>query len=287
METLRILKKPVLKSPHVVAGFSGWANAGEVSTGVISYLKGKLNPVKYAEMEPDLFYDFTNTRPFATITEGVTRRFNFVSNEFFYWHDPSGQHDLILFLGAEPQLRWKEYGETFFSAIGEFEPIRLWLFGSYYDSTPHTRPSHVSAAATDSSLKAGLEEYDLQFTNYRGPTAIHSMLQQVCQERGLPSLSLWCSTPHYLPTANPKAWEAVLTRLLPLLGVKLDLGDLRRRSEQLDRRINQALIQNPKLKQYVSQLDEAIEAQEDQEPLRSDEIIKSLEEFLKKQQENP
>ncbi|MFQ5873325.1 MAG: PAC2 family protein [Dehalococcoidia bacterium] len=288
MEILRILETPSLRSPHVVAGFSGWANAGEVSTGTVSYLRAKLKAVKYAELEPDPFYDFTTTRPTTTISEGVVQRFSFVSNEFFYREVSDGQHDLVLFLGAEPNLRWKEYTEGFFAAIDQFEPAQLCVLGGYYDSTPHTRPPTISAALSDPKTKADLEEYDLQFTDYQGPTSIHSMLQHACQERGMPSIGIWSGTPHYLPTANPKAWEAVLTRLLPIVGIELDMQDLQRRGQQLDRQVNQALVQNPKLRQYVQQLEQAIEAQEEQEPLRSDEIIKSLEEFLrKKQQEEP
>ncbi|MFQ5933378.1 MAG: PAC2 family protein [Dehalococcoidia bacterium] len=285
MENLRFLEMPTLKSPNVAVGFSGWANAGEVSSGAISYLISKLRAVKYAELEPDPFYDFTKTRPIGTISGGVEQGFEFITSEFFYWQTPEGEHDLVLFLGSEPHLRWKEYTECFFAAIDRFEPARLYVLGSFYDSTPHTRPSVVSAAVGDVEDKAKLEEHALLFTDYKGPTSIHSMLQHACRERGIPSLGLWTGTPHYLPTANPKAWEAMLTRLLPMLEIKLDLSDLKRRGEQLDRQVNQALVQNPKLHQYVRQLEEAIEAQEDQEPLRSDEIIKSLEDFLRKKQQ--
>ena len=284
MSYLRMLEKPDLRTPHVVVGFSGWANAGEVSSGTVSYLRSNLNTVKFAELEPDPFYDFTTVRPNTKITEGVIRQFAFVSNEFFYLQNPHDERDLVLFLGAEPHLRWKEYTNAFFSAFEQYKPTQLSLIGSYYDSTPHTHPSNVAAAVTDDSMKTVLEKHDVHFTDYQGPASIHSMVQQGCQERGLPSLSLWCSTPHYLPTANPKAWQEVLIRLLPILGIELDLEELRRRGKQLERNINQALLQNPKLHQYVRQLEQAVEAQQEQEPLKSDEIIKSLEEFLRKQQ---
>ena len=69
-----------------------------------------------------------------------------------------------------------------------------------------------------------------------------------------------------------------------MLGIQLDLQDLKRKGERLVQQVNQALVQNPKLRQYVRQLERAIEEKEEQEPLRSDEIIKSLEEFLKRKQ---
>ena len=285
MENLHILEKPSLSNPRVVAGFSGWANAGEISTGPVGYLKTQLRAVKYAEIQSNLFYDFTNLRPSTFISKGVVKRFNFVGNEFFCSTSPDDQLDVILFLGAEPHLRWQEYVQAFFAAIEEFQPSCLYLLGSYYDSIPHSREPGVSASVTSVSQRKELEASDLQFTDYQGPTGIHSMLQHACSERGLPSVSIWCGTPHYLPTANPKAWRAVLARLTPLLGIELNTDDLDRRVRQLEKQIAQALSQNPKLRQYVEQLEQSIGVQEEQEPLQSDEIIRSLEEFLRKKQQ--
>ena len=285
MSNLIFLEYPELRKPKVVAGFSGWANAGEVSSGTVAYLKSKLNATKYAEFDPEPFYDFTSTRPHGVITDGVIKSLKFVSNEFFYWQNVRGDHDLILFLGTEPQLMWRQFSEDFFSAFQDSDPDELILLGSFYASTPHTRDSIVSAAVNDSGMRDTLAEFDLQFTDYEGPTSIHAVLEHACVELGLPSISLWTGTPHYLPTANPKAWRAVLDKLLPILGIDLDLRDLHRRGDRLDKQVEQALSQNPKLQRYVRQLESAIEVKEDNDPLRSDEIIQSLEDFLRQRQQ--
>ena len=80
-------------------------------------------------------------------------------------------------------------------------------------------------------------------------------------------------------------WRAVLRRLLPILGLDLDIQDLRRRGDRLDKQVEQALEQNPKLKRYVRQLESNLGAREEEEPLRSDEIIKSLEDYLRQRQQ--
>ena len=285
MSNLIMLENPELRKPKVLAGFSGWANAGEVSSGAVSYLKSKLNPTKFAELDPDPFYDFTNTRPYGKISEGVIKSLDFVTNEFYYWENLYGEHDLILFLGTEPQLKWRTFTEDFFAAFQDQDPDELILLGSFYDSTPHTREPIVSAAVNDSGARDDLAEFDLQFTDYEGPTSIHAVLEHACAELGIPSISLWTGTPHYLPTANPKAWRAVLRRLLPILDLELDIRDLARRGDRLDKQVEQALEQNPKLKRYVRQLESNLGAREDEEPLRSDEIIKSLEEYLRHRQQ--
>ena len=284
MSNLIFSESPELRKPKVVAGFSGWANAGEVSSGAVAYLKSKLNPTKYAEFDPEPFYDFTNARPHGVITDGVVKSLKFVSNEFFYWENVKGEHDLILFLGTEPHLMWRQFSEDFFSAFQDSDPDELILLGSFYDSTPHTRDPIVSAAVNDSGMRDTLAEFDLQFTDYEGPTSIHSVLEHACVEMGIPSISLWTGTPHYLPTANPKAWRAVLDRLLPILGIDLDLRDLNRREDRLIKQVEQALSQNPKLQRYVRQLENALEVKEDDDSFQSEEIIKSLEDFLRQRQ---
>ena len=261
MSSLIVHETPELRSPRIVAGFSGWANAGEVSSGAVSYLKGKLNPVKYAEIDPEPYFDFTNSRPHAVIKDGVIRSIEFTTNQFFYWTNPTGEHDLVLFLGAEPHLQWRQFADDFFAAFQESEPDEVILLGSFYDSTPHTRDPIVSAAVNDSAMRAQLEEFDLQFTDYEGPVSIHSVLEHACLEMGIPSISLWTGTPHYLPTANPRAWRSVLEKLVPMLGLDLDLQDLRRRGERLNKQVEQALAQNPKLRRYVRQLESALEGE--------------------------
>ena len=104
-------------------------------------------------------------------------------------------------------------------------------------------------------------------------------------EMGIPSISLWTGTPHYLPTANPKAWRAVLDRLLPILGIDLDLQDLHRREDRLNKQVEQALSQNPKLQRYVRQLENALEVKEEDDSFQSEDIIKSLEDFLRQHQQ--
>jgi len=50
--------RPELNRPYLVAGFEGWPDAGRVSSGVVGYLRDKLNARKCAEVKPDDFYIF-------------------------------------------------------------------------------------------------------------------------------------------------------------------------------------------------------------------------------------
>ena len=76
-----------------------------------------------------------------------------------------------------------------------------------------------------------------------------------------------------------------MDRLLPILGIDLDLQDLHRREDRLNKQVEQALSQNPKLQRYVRQLENALEVKEEDDSFQSEDIIKSLEDFLRQHQQ--
>jgi hypothetical protein len=52
----RIHYRPEMRGARMVLGFSGWMDGGEVSTGTVDYLAGKLNARKLAGIVPGPFY---------------------------------------------------------------------------------------------------------------------------------------------------------------------------------------------------------------------------------------
>ena len=55
--------QPELRGPVVIAAFAGWNDAADSATTVIKFLIDKWKPTKLAEIEPEEFYVFTETRP--------------------------------------------------------------------------------------------------------------------------------------------------------------------------------------------------------------------------------
>ena len=112
MRFINFSKKPNLNHPILIAGFEGWPNAGCISSDVLSFLKKGLGVKKFAEVNPDLFHKYSNNRPYAKIDGGEVKYLLFSPYEFFY-KKSSSFPDLILFLGKEPQLRWKQFTRSF------------------------------------------------------------------------------------------------------------------------------------------------------------------------------
>src|ERR687885_2486716 len=97
-EYLTVDEQPELRNPTMIVAFSGWPDAGEVASGSMRYLLRKLRARKFAAIEPEIFYTFTEVRPQTTIVAPYQREIRWPSNEFHYWR--SGDDlDLVLFLG--------------------------------------------------------------------------------------------------------------------------------------------------------------------------------------------
>src|SRR5207248_7897455 len=98
-----------LRRPYAIIGFGGWIDAGFAATGAVRYLIDHLPTRRVAELDPEAFYSFTDTRPRVRIRDGM-REAEWPQAEFFVAQLPEeAEHDLVLFTGPEPNLRWQTF----------------------------------------------------------------------------------------------------------------------------------------------------------------------------------
>lgn len=283
MEGLILYETPELLRPCLVAGFSGWPNAAEVSTGVVNYLKNKLGAKRFARVSPEQFYDFSTLRPLVTIEAGLMKEVEFSHCELFYWKGQSA-HDLVLLIGPEPHLRWRHFGQLILDLAQQVGVVRVYALGGIYDATPHTAEPRVSGLVNESRLLTELASHGIEPATYMGPVSFHGPLLDMCRERNIEGISLWGRAPHYIPVHNPKVIAAVVSRLVRMLEIDIDISDLREAAQGLERQVQLAISQNPKLEEYVRALEERYQQLGEQAapPTEgTDEIIRAVEDFLR------
>ena len=188
MKSLIIHGRPNLKTPSMVLGFSGWMDGGEVSTGTVEYLRGKLKAKKFADIDPGEFYIFNlpggmeqvaQFRPYARIKDGLLINLEYPRNEFF----ASEKNEVILFSGKEPNLRWDDYASCVFELGKEFKVKRIYFIGSVAGPIPHTRETRISCSFSSEKQKVELKNYEVRFTNYEGPASITTLLTKLSKKR--------------------------------------------------------------------------------------------------------
>lgn len=256
MDALKVQELPSLRSPILIAAFAGWPDAAEVASGSAKYLTQKLRARRFAEIEPEEFYVFTETRPTTLILAPGQRALEWPSNEFFSWHNPHGERDLVILQGREPNLNWREYVDIVLGLAEQLQVSQVVALGGTYDAVSHRGRVSLSGNSTTPELREKLDELGIGGSSYEGPSSVQSALLESCRERNIMAASLWGHAPHYVRAApNPKVSHALLNALRILIDVDVDLAELKVAGEQLEARVESAMSENPELREYVEQLD--------------------------------
>ncbi len=293
MEYLRVTERPSLRNAVAIAAFAGWNDASEVATFAARYLVQRWSARKTAELDPEEFYVFTDTRPHVRITGRFQRRIEWPANEFYYHIDRKGTRDYLIIVGVEPQLKWRTFAETVVAFCREVGVSTLVTLGGLVADVPHTMPVRLSGTSSQPQTSQHLRRLGVEPTRYEGPTGIVGVLNNICAQHGITAASIWGTVPDYLSaTPNVKVTLAILDRLASFLGLDLELADLRTLESQFDRQVSEALAENPEVQAYVQELEERersgrkssdVEPRSGPETLPSSEaLIHELEDFLRR-----
>jgi proteasome assembly chaperone (PAC2) family protein len=260
-DKLKIYSKPDLHNSRLLLGLSGWMDGGEVSTGTLKYLIEKLSAQKFAEISPEGFYIYSFPgsmemtalfRPHTRIRAGIIKSFEVPRNEFFY----DQQHNLILFWGKEPNLQWEDFADCIFSLCKQFHVDIVYFIGSVAGLVPHTREPRFLSSVSDKQLKETLQRYGVKFTDYEGPASLITYLTINCAERHLKMATLITTIPAYVQGNNPMCIEAVIRRLAAILGLQIDLDDLRAVGDEFEKKLSDAVEEQPELARSIRKLEE-------------------------------
>jgi len=283
-DELRIFERPSLARPVLITAFRGWNDGGQGASLAGGYLARAWDATRFAEIDPEEFYDFQATRPHVSLEEGLTRRIDWPENAFYYTRVPGTDRDVVLLLGIEPNLRWRTFSDLIVGLATELQVELAVTMGSLLADVPHTRPSPVTASASDPHL---IEALDLQPSRYEGPTGIVGTLHDACRRAGIASVSIWAAVPHYVSLApSPRAALALCEKLGELLGAEIDTSELQEAADQYAEQVTEAVSTDAETQAYVEELEQRTDAIEAVDDLPSGESLAAeLTEFLRERDE--
>lgn len=306
MEYIKYHSEPELRDPVILAAFGGWNDAADSATTAIKFLIDRWKPTKLAEIDIEDFFVFTETRPTIKYVDGIQRAIVWPSCQFLWHQMPDLSHDIILYLGAEPQLKWKTFSKCFLDVCKKFHASEIVLLGALLADVPHSISVPISGTSSNIDMKERLKEMDIHSSRYEGPTGMIGVLQDGFRRAAIPAASIWAAAPHYLAaTPNIKVTSALLTYLNTFMSFELDLSDIQSDAIRFEEQITTLVARDPEASEYVRKLEEQItgsansEDDEDEDsifnpdktvgtgPLPSAEsLIRGVEELLRKQREN-
>ncbi|HTI14777.1 MAG TPA: PAC2 family protein [Dictyobacter sp.] len=311
MSLIEYYEQPELRDPVVIVAFGGWNDAADAATTAIKYLIDHWKPVKLAEIDSEDFFVFTETRPSVKLVEGMQRTLVWPTNQFLAYEAPDLNRDVILFLGVEPQLKWKTFSKAFLEVCQKFHASEVVFLGALLADVPHSVTVPITGSSPDEVVLERLREMDIRGSKYEGPTGMLGVLHDICKSVDIQSASMWAAAPHYLAaTPNIKVTAALLTNINQFLSLGLDLSEILTDAARFEEQVTALVARDPEASEYVRKLEERVanglddDEDEDEDffeefghverhttpgtgPLPSaDSLIRDVEELLRKNREN-
>lgn len=300
MEHVRWLSDPALRSPVLIAAFTGWNDAGDAASNAVRLLVERWGATAVAEIDPEPFTDFATVRPHVRLEDGHRR---IVWPTVGLWSAATAGGDVLLALGPEPALRWRLFTEQFTGIVDRVGVSMAISLGALLADVPHRRPVQVIGTASDREM---IEMYDLHPSRYEGPTGIVGVLTDTLYREGVSTASLWAAVPGYAQhIPSPKAATALLERVCAIIGTPPPIDGLAEGAEEYDRRVAALIAADDDLLAYVSRLesmadsddpfgfeDDGDDAEDDEagaddigemETADPDELVAEVERFLRDQ----
>ena len=261
IERLRIYHNPDLTAPSLIFGFTGWMDGGEVSTGMVDYLRVNLGAVPFASIDPEPFYLYhlpgsmevaSVFRPHVRIKDGLIEEFVPPANTFSA--DP--EHNLILFAGKEPNLQWQCFGDCIFLLCERFDVKQIIFVGSVAGLAPHSREPRFSGSYSNLMLRTKLEKLGIHPSQYEGPASFMTYLTTRASKADIDMMVLVAEVPAYLQGYNPKCVKTAVRCVSSLLELHMPCEDLQIMSDEFEKRVGELVQQQPELAKRVQQLEE-------------------------------
>ncbi len=284
-EELRIDRRPELTRPVLVAAFRGWNDGAQAATLAAGYLAKTWGAERFAEVDPEDFFDFQATRPHVSLEEGLTRRIDWPETAFYHARPDGLDRDIVLLLGIEPNLRWRTFSDLVVGLAKDIGVELMITLGALLADVPHTRPAPVTGSATDEEL---VERLGLSASRYEGPTGIVGVLHDVCSQREIASASLWAAVPHYVSlTPSPRGALALCERLGTLIGATVDGDELEEAARSYEEQVSEAVASDEETAAYVEELERRADQLEEATELPSgDALAAELTRFLREREQD-
>lgn len=277
-------ERPQLRRPTLIAAFEGWNDAGDAASTAARHVARSWRCEPVARLDPEMFYDFTSTRPRIRLTTS-RREIEWPDNEISAARLAGAPRDVVVLIGTEPQLRWRTFCEQLLDAAAILGVEKVVTLGALLSEVPHSREARVYGIAEKDAWHV---ELNLAPSDYEGPTGIVGVLSSICREAGYPTASLWSAVPSYMPaTPSPKAALALVQRVCAVVEAPVPTGELEHRAKRYETELARMVAEDDEISQYVGKLEKAWDSEAERarkrQPLQDDpdRLVAEVEQFLR------
>jgi hypothetical protein len=273
----------------LVAGLTGFADAGGAVAQTIEYLRSTLEHQLIASFDADVLFDYRARRPIIVFDGDHLTDYRPPRLALELMRDELGRPFLLL-SGYEPDFRWEGFCAAVLQLAERFEVSSLSWINSIPMPVPHTRPLGVTVSGNREEL---VEAMSVWRPTTQVPSNAMHLVEYRLQEAGLPVAGFVLLVPHYLgDTEYPAAAVAALEAISAGTGRIFPTDALREQGREFLVRIDEQVAETGELGKLVHTLEQRYDAymegtslrspltDEDGEVPTADEIAAELEKFL-------
>jgi proteasome assembly chaperone (PAC2) family protein len=217
-------EKPSLRNPTLIAA---WPGMGMLARMSADYLIQQLDAKHFAEIRSpsnDIYFK-----------DGIGELSQY-RHRFYYCNGK--QSDLIFCSGEiQPQTLSEihELANQVLDVAEEFGAKRVYTFAAV--PNPHDVKPRVFGVVNKPELGDFLRRNGVQLVGGDGRiTGLNGLLIGIAQKREIEGICLLCEI-RYLDIPQPRSVQAVLNTLTKILGIEIDMSELKRQAEEMEQKI--------------------------------------------------
>ena len=274
---------------HLVAGLTGFADAGGAVSQFTEYLLETLDHTVIATFDADVLLDYRARRPIIYFEQDHLTDYQPPALRVYLTRDEIGQPFLLL-AGFEPDFRWEQFTAAVIQLERRFKVSSTTWVHAIPMPVPHTRPIGVTVSGNRSDL---VQSMSVWRPHTQVPANALHLVEFRLQQSGASVIGFVLLIPHYLAdTEFPLAALAALDSTSASTGLIFPTDRVREQNREFVTRIDEQVQDNPELAKLVGTLEERYDAYMEGSTLRSpltdesgdlpsaDEIAAELENFL-------
>jgi hypothetical protein len=164
-------------------------------------------------------------------------------NQFFIGKDPTGQRDIIVFIGeSQPPLGKYSFCQKILDFARKSEVERVFTFAAMVTNMHPQREPRVFAAATNPEMLKSLDGHGLKYLEEGQINGLNGILLGAAVEAEMDGICLLGEMPHLFGGHPfPAAPLAILRKFSELGGFQLDLSELEAEVESMNDRLGELL----------------------------------------------
>jgi hypothetical protein len=251
---------------HLVAGLTGFADAGSAVTQFGEYLLETLDHRVVATFDTDALLDYRARRPTISFDQDHLTDYRPARLSLYLMSDELGQPFLLL-TGFEPDFQWERFTEAVLQLVEKYQVKTTTWVHAIPMPVPHTRPIGVTVSGNRSEL---VESMSVWKPRTQVPANALHLVEYRLQDLGHPVAGFILLIPHYLAdTEFPLAAVTSLESISAATGLIFPTDRLKEKGRDFLSKIDEQVESNVELARLVGTLEERHDSYMLDNPLRS------------------